>query len=97
MACEYVARPPGLRFLGSGDDEAGGNGEGVGEAARRNNLIVGGMLLGSGVFLCSWGITAWEVEEYQCCPAHNTGNVVKIVAGVVLINAGMIYLLGAED
>jgi hypothetical protein len=62
----------------------------------RDSKIIGVSLLGSGLFLCSWGISAWEVEEYQCCPAHNTGNVVKIVAGIVLINAGLIYLLEAE-
>jgi hypothetical protein len=62
----------------------------------RVSRIIGVSLLGSGLFLCSWGISAWEVEEYQCCPAHNTGNVVKIVAGVVLLNAGLIYLLEAD-
>jgi len=63
----------------------------------RANTIVGASLLGSGIFLCSWGIASWEVEEYQCCPARNTGNVVKIIAGVVLINAGLIYLLEVMD
>ena len=63
----------------------------------RAHKIVGASLLGSGIFLCSWGITSWEVEEYQCCPARNTGNVVKIVAGVLLINAGLIYLLEVMD
>jgi hypothetical protein len=63
----------------------------------RDRTIVGVSLFGSGIFLCSWGITSWEVEEYQCCPARNTGNVVKIVAGVILINAGLIYLLDVMD
>ncbi len=73
-------------------------GEGGAEKAdSRARTIVGASLLGSGILLCSWGITSWEVEEYQCCPARNTGNVVKIVAGVVLINAGLIYLLEVMD
>jgi hypothetical protein len=76
--------------------------EGAGEGPHRPDdsrarTIVGASLLGSGIFLCSWGITSWEIEEYQCCPARNTGNVVKIVAGVVLINAGLIYLLEVMD
>jgi hypothetical protein len=66
------------------------------EQSRRATRIVGSSLLVSGVFLCSWGIASWEVREYQCCPPRNTGNIVKIVAGVVLINAGLIYLLGAD-
>ena len=80
---------PGPRLEGSGV-------EAKGAPDARASRIIGVSLLGSGLFLCSWGISAWEVEEYQCCPAHNTGNVVKIVAGVVLINAGLIYLLEAE-
>jgi hypothetical protein len=83
---------PGID-LESGESGDGGDGGQSTRAAR----IVGASLLGSGLFLCSWGIASWEVEEYQCCPAHNTGNVVKIVAGVILINAGLIYLLGAES
>jgi hypothetical protein len=76
----------------------GGVGDGPDERNEsRARTIVGASLLGSGIFLCSWGITSWEVEEYQCCPARNTGNVVKIVAGVVLINAGLIYLLEVMD
>jgi hypothetical protein len=74
----------------AGEQEAGG-----GDSQARK--IVGTSLLGSGIFLCSWGITSWEVEEYQCCPANNTGNVVKIVAGIILINAGLIYLLEVMD
>jgi hypothetical protein len=86
------------------EDEPGGHhnpGTGAGppgqEGDSRAGKIVGISLLGSGIFLCSWGIASWEIEEYQCCPARNTGNVVKIVAGVVLINAGLIYLLEALD
>jgi hypothetical protein len=81
----------GDRGNGDGDETTGAGGSG------RSVKIVGTSLLVSGVFLCSWGITSWEVEKYQCCPARNTGNVIKIVAGVVLINAGLMYLLGAAD
>ena len=87
---------PGLRFLDSGNDGPEG-GSPEGDISRRNDLIVGTSLFVSGVFLCSWGITEWEIQEYQCCPARNTGNVVKIVAGIVLINAGLTYLLGVND
>jgi len=59
--------------------------------------IASASLLVSGILLCSWGITSWEIEEYQCCPARNTGNVVKIVAGVLLINAGLLYFLTGCD
>jgi hypothetical protein len=76
-------------------DEEGPGKQREGQEDSRNKSIVGVSLLGSGLFLCSWGITSWEIEEYQCCPARNTGNVVKIVAGVVLLNAGLIYLLEA--
>lgn len=87
---------PGLRFLDSGDNgPVGGSREG--DMSGRNNRIVGTTLFASGIFLCSWGITEWEIQEYQCCPARNTGNVVKIVAGIVLINAGLMYLLGVND
>jgi hypothetical protein len=81
-------KDPRLGEPGTPDDEGG--------KASRASRIIGVSLLGSGIFLCSWGIAAWEMEEYQCCPAHNTGNVLKIVAGVVLLNAGLIYLLEAE-
>jgi hypothetical protein len=82
---------PDILFEGDGSKDGG-------DSARdtRTSRIIGATLLGSGLFLCSWGISSWEVEEYQCCPAHNTGNVVKIVAGVVLLNAGLIYLLEAD-
>ncbi len=55
--------------------------------------VVGGIMFGSGVLLCSWGIVDWQTSESQCCPAHNTENVAKIVVGVVLINAGLVYLI----
>jgi len=103
------AWPAGVDHSIFADDPAGGdetpedlapraNGDDPGwRDDSRAQKIVGASLLGSGIFLCSWGITSWEVEEYQCCPARNTGNVVKIVAGVVLINAGLIYLLEVMD
>ena len=86
-----VEDKPDILFEGDGSKEGSGSGE-----DQRNSRIIGVTLLGSGLFLCSWGISSWEVEEYQCCPAHNTGNVVKIVAGVILLNAGLIYLLEAD-
>jgi hypothetical protein len=85
---------PRIQMIGP---EGGENGEGRSGESKRNDTIVGSSLLVSGLFLCSWGIASWEVEEYQCCPAHNTGNVVKIVAGIVLVNAGLMYLLGVQD
>lgn len=87
-------RSPRILLAGSGDDEDGGDGSGDSD---RNDRIVGSSLLVSGLFLCSWGIASWEMEEYQCCPARNTGNVIKIVAGIVLVNAGLMYLLGVHD
>lgn len=83
--------PRGMPFEGTAAE--GGD---TGQEDTRTARIIGISLLGSGLFLCSWGIAEWEVEEYQCCPAHNTGNIVKIVAGVVLLNAGLIYLLQAD-
>ncbi len=64
---------------------------------QRSCKIAAGSLLVSGLLLCSWGITSWQVEEYQCCPARNTDNVIKIVAGVLLINAGLLYLIEGCD
>ena len=61
--------------------------------ARRAKKIVGASLFGSGIFLCSWGIASWETDDTQCCPTNNTQNVVKIVVGVLLFNAGLVYLL----
>jgi hypothetical protein len=74
------------------DEEDGSGSTSSGKAKK----IVGVSLLGSGIFLCSWGITSWEVREYQCCPANNTANVIKIVAGILLLNAGLIYILEAQ-
>ncbi len=62
----------------------------------RERKLVGGCFLASGLFLCSWGIISWQVSEYQCCPARNTENVMKIIVGVVFINAGLYYLLIEE-
>lgn len=59
----------------------------------RAKTIVGASLFGSGIFLCSWGIVAWQTDDTQCCPTNNTQNVIKIVMGVLLLNAGLIYLL----
>jgi hypothetical protein len=64
---------------------------------RRNNKLIGTTFFASGAFLCSWGISSWQVDEYQCCPPRNTENVIKIVVGVVLLNAGLFYLLGGAD
>jgi hypothetical protein len=63
----------------------------------RNAKIVGTTLFASGVFLCSWGITSWQRKEDQCCPTRNSENVIKITVGIVLIDAGMVYLLGGVD
>jgi hypothetical protein len=80
------------------DGEGGGNAdEGGAEGSGRTAKILGSSLLVSGIFLCSWGISSWQVSEYQNCPAENTDNVIKIVVGIVLVNAGLIYLLGGND
>mgnify|MGYP001598205963 CR=1 FL=1 len=62
-----------------------------------NPKIVGGSMFASGLFLCSWGITSWQRKEDQCCPPRNTENVLKIIVGLVLVNAGLAYLLGAVE
>ena len=59
----------------------------------RTKTIVGTSLFGSGIFLCSWGIASWETDDTQCCPTNNTQNVIKIVVGILLLNAGLVYLL----
>jgi hypothetical protein len=64
---------------------------------RRNANIVGTGLFASGLFLCSWGITSWQMKEDQCCPPRNAENVIKIVVGIVLVDAGLVYLLGGAD
>lgn len=65
--------------------------------SRKNANIMGTGLFASGIFLCSWGITSWQMKEDQCCPPRNTENVIKIVVGIVLIDAGLVYLLGGAD
>lgn len=74
----------------SGDGLEGPSGDQDKTGAKR---IVGASLFGSGMFLCSWGIVSWETDDTQCCPTNNTQNVVKILTGVLLLNAGLIYLL----
>ena len=97
-------------LLGEGDVEAApdslkvlvpakgpGDGQADERAVHRNSKVIGTSFFASGVFLCSWGIASWQVEEYQSCPPRNTENVIKIVVGVVLLNAGLFYLLGGAD
>ena len=62
----------------------------------RAKTIVGTSLFGSGLFLCSWGIASWETDDTQCCPTNNTQNVIKIVVGLLLLNAGLVYLLEVQ-
>ena len=69
----------------------------AGDRVDRSPKIIGVSLFSSGLFLCSWGITSWQFEDDQCCPARNTENVLKIIVGVVLVNAGLVYLLGGAD
>jgi len=83
-------------IIGSGEEDED-QGEARGEESRRSARIIGTSLFGSGLFLCSWGIASWQTREHQCCPTRNTENVLKIVVGVVLINAGLVYLIGATD
>jgi hypothetical protein len=64
---------------------------------RKNANIIGTGLFASGLFLCSWGITSWQMKDDQCCPPRNAENVIKIVVGIVLIDAGLVYLLGGAD
>ena len=67
------------------------------ESGKRNaKKIMGASLFGSGIFLCSWGIASWQTDDTQCCPTNNTQNVIKIVIGVLLLNAGLIYLLEVQ-
>jgi hypothetical protein len=87
---------PLIPVLGIGEGGHDRIGEGEGESSRRSKII-GTSLFASGLFLCSWGITSWQREEDQCCPPRNTENVMKIVVGIVLINAGLIYLIGGSD
>jgi len=92
-------RLPDMSVVGesSGDDGKGNQvlvgeeeeDEGSGTGAK----IAGAIMFGSGVLLCSWGIVDWQTSDTQCCPARNTENVAKIVVGVVLLNAGLVYLI----
>lgn len=93
------AAPDSVTVLVQGEAPggAGDRDRSAGRRELRDNRIVGTSFFASGVFLCSWGITSWQDEEYQCCPPRNTENVIKIVVGVVLLNAGLFYLLGGAD
>ncbi|MGQ9604381.1 MAG: hypothetical protein ACUVUU_09310 [bacterium] len=64
---------------------------------RHPSRFVGYTMLASGLFLSSWGIVSWEIREYQECPPRNTDNVIKIVAGILLINAGLFYIFAGCD
>jgi hypothetical protein len=79
---------PNMEFLSDGEDDPAGDSD-----RTRTRTIVGASLFGSGIFLCSWGIVSWQTDDTQCCPTNNTQNVVKIVVGVLLLNAGLVYLL----
>jgi hypothetical protein len=82
---------------GVGENHQADGGAGAVERRDRHGTIIGTSLFSSGVFLCSWGIASWEFDRDQCCPARNTENVIKIVVGVLLVNAGLFYLLGGAD
>ncbi len=75
----------GNQVLAGAEEEDEGSGTGA--------KIAGAIMFGSGVLLCSWGIVDWQSADTQCCPARNTENVAKIVVGVVLLNAGLVYLI----
>ncbi|MFC1799415.1 hypothetical protein ACFL2Z_00675 [Candidatus Eisenbacteria bacterium] len=79
---------PNVEFLKDGQADPSGDPDNG-----RAKTIVGASLFGSGIFLCSWGIASWETDDTQCCPTNNTQNVIKIVVGVLLLNAGLVYLL----
>ncbi len=79
---------PNIELSQDGEGDPSGDPE-----QTRARMIAGASLFGSGIFLCSWGITSWETDDTQCCPTNNTQNVIKIVVGVLLLNAGLIYLL----
>jgi hypothetical protein len=70
----------------AGEAEEGGDSE-------TGKKVAGAIMLGSGILLCSWGIVDWQTADTQCCPARNTENVAKLVVGVVLVNAGLVYLI----
>ena len=77
-----------MEFLKDAEADPSGGSNG-----NRTRTIVGTSLFGSGIFLCSWGIASWQTDDTQCCPTNNTQNVIKIVVGVLLLNAGLVYLL----
>jgi len=79
---------PNIEYLKDGEADPAGE-----KDNNRTKTIVGTSLFGSGIFLCSWGIASWETDDTQCCPTNNTQNVIKIVVGVLLLNAGLVYLL----
>jgi hypothetical protein len=72
---------------------AGDEGEEDEAESETGKKIAGAVMFGSGILLCSWGIMDWQTSDTQCCPARNTENVAKIVVGVVLVNAGLVYLI----
>jgi hypothetical protein len=82
---------PGMEMLKDAEADQDGDGD-----RRRGKTIVGASLFGSGIFLCSWGIASWQTDDTQCCPTNNTQNVIKIVVGVLLFNAGLVYLLETQ-
>jgi hypothetical protein len=94
-AGDVEAAADSLKVLVPG--EGSGEGQADTRAERWNAKLIGTTFFASGLFLCSWGIASWQVDEYQCCPPRNTENVIKIVVGVVLLNAGLFYLLGGAD
>lgn len=93
--------PPVSGLVDAGDDAEPANQVLIGEEAEEEDegesgtgkKIAGGIMFGSGILLCSWGILDWQTSDTQCCPARNTENVAKIVVGVVLVNAGLVYLI----
>lgn len=91
-------RLPDVSEVGDGGERAESGGELAAEEAEyggseRGKKTTGGIMFGSGVLLCSWGIVDWQTDDTQCCPARNTENVAKILVGAVLINAGLVYLI----
>jgi hypothetical protein len=91
-------RLPDVSEVGDGGEGAESGGELAAEEAEyggseRGKKTAGGIMFGSGVLLCSWGIVDWQTDDTQCCPARNTENVAKVLVGAVLINAGLVYLI----
>ena len=79
---------PSMEYLKDAEEDPSDDPDGT-----RTKTIVGTSLFGSGIFLCSWGIASWGTDNTQCCPTNNTQNVIKIVVGILLLNAGLVYLL----